>query len=225
MKFSSLVIVTACAWATCASAAAPSPTLSTPPSCKLIDAAISSTEDFAEIAQGTDPAAIETARSAIQTALDRVRPVLDQKIASAIASSLATVMAADKNGDVSQSAVASMDIYKLLVQQFEPRLPTTRSVAMLDYAGFKLSALLMSPQPDWAAVSALVQEASHNWTTARAELKDKALVDIGTSIHMGLQEASTKKNVDWLRSLAKMQLDSVDLLERVIKNKTKGACS
>ena len=55
-------------------------------------------------------------------------------------------------------------------------------------------------------------------------MKLAALLDLGASVQAGLEGAAAAKDLAWPKSLAQIQLDSVDLLERAVKNTAKGAC-
>ena len=194
------------------------------PSCDQIDAAISSTEDFAETILAGDAKAAEEALGAIRETFSAVRQSLPADAVAAIDAKIAATETAAQAGDASGAAVAAMEAYRLLAAAFEARLPTTLDVAMLDYSGFRLHGLAAAPAADWAAISTTVAEAGGNWATARKRMDDKTLVDLGTSVQAGLESAVSAKQAGWLSSLAQIQLDSVDLLERAVKNKAKGAC-
>ena len=149
---------------------------------------------------------------------------MDRQVAEQISRLIETVDSSAASGDMSGAAVSAVEIYRLLVGQFEQRLATTRAVAMLDYSGFRLLGLAGADHVNWIAIAATVQEAGENWAGTRRHLKDKVLSDLGNTIQTGLDAAAMARNLNWLRSLAQIQLDTVDLLERVVKNHAQGAC-
>jgi hypothetical protein len=194
------------------------------PTCDKIDAAISATEDFAEVVNGKDVVQTKRALNAIQTNFNSIKSSVNPATKAQITELINSVKSSYANGDKSAAAVTALDIYRLLIGVFEKRIPTTRSVAMLDYSGFRLHGLASAQSVNWTAISATVSESGKNWTSIHKTLKDKGLADLGDNIQAGLEDASKARDLGWLNSTAQIQLDSVDLLERVIKNKTKGAC-
>jgi hypothetical protein len=218
MKYSTLYCVSALMLGIHASTASAQPT------CGMIDAAISSTEDFAEVATGTDRAAIQQALAAIRKNFALVQSSVDATVRAQLQERLRTVTSATQSGQMSRASVAALDIYRLLIGAFEQRLPTSRPVAMLDYAGFRLIALTTAKPVDWQTIAATVRGARQNWNLTRKKIKDKGLSDLSENIIVGLEKAGTAQDSGWLSSVAQIQLDSVDLLERVVKNTGKGAC-
>jgi hypothetical protein len=195
------------------------------PTCDQIDLAISSTEDFAEVVGGKDKLATRKALGVIETSYSGVKRSLNQTVSAQITTLIGTIKSAEASGNPSGATVAALEIYRLLAGAFVARLPTTLNVAMLDYSGFRLRGLAAAQNVNWTAVAATVKDAGRNWSITRKKLKDKALLDLGDSIQAGLASASKVERRDWLNSTAQIQLDSVDLLERVIKNTGKGACN
>jgi hypothetical protein len=124
--------------------------------------------------------------------------------------------------NASTVSLEALEDYKKLVARFEASLPTTLPVAMLDYAGFKLRALAAAQNVDWQAIAATRDETHQNW--AKIKLMDKAVFDLGTNNLASLDLALATQNAKWVDSSAQILLDSVDLIERQIKNPAKGAC-
>jgi hypothetical protein len=193
-------------------------------SCDQIDAAISANEDFVEVALGGDAAALKDAHAAIRTTFDAVKNSLP---AAAAGQSLATIDAVDaavSSGEMSTASIAAIENYAVLAKAFEKRLPTSLEAAMLDYAGFRLHGLGAAKAIDWAKVEATVNDSRANTKAAGIGPDDKALTDLMDNIHAGLAGATASKNAEWLASTAQILLDSVDLVERSVKNGAKEAC-
>lgn len=190
------------------------------PTCEQIDAAISANEDYVEFALSGDAISAKTALVDISKNFGVVSASLPTQDRSLALEFIANI----KMGNRSDSSLAAIENYKILASSFEGLLPTTLPSAMLDYAGFKLRAQAAAAHVDWAAVSATNDETSANWTKAKTDLSDKAVLDLGESIQAALAMAISAKNAKWLDSSAQILLDSVDLIERQIKNPAKGAC-
>jgi hypothetical protein len=132
-------------------------------------------------------------------------------------------MALTKNAaDASAASLAALEDYKSLVAQHESVLPTTLPVAMLDYAGFKLRALVAADNLDWQAIAAARNQTKRDW--AKVGLKNKAISDLTSSNLVSLDLAILQNNPKWVDSAAQILLDSVDLIEQQVKNPAQGAC-
>jgi hypothetical protein len=194
-------------------------------SCETIDAAISANEDFAEmIMTGAPPAEILDASTHIQSALSAIAngiPKADVARSAVLAKQVQDLIAADQP---IAAGLAAVENYRVLVTTFKSRLPTTTPAAMLDYAGFKLRLQAGATSVNWLAIATTITEAQGNWNNVKPQLKDKAVSDLGENILVSLAAASTAQNHSWMDSSAQILLDSVDLIERQVKNPVKGAC-
>ena len=193
--------------------------------CEEIDAAISATEDFVEISLSSDKGEKrESARTTVHETFTRIeRSLTPETIAEnkKAISKLDQTFAANMMAEASLEAMKS---YALLVNGFEEQLPTTLDIAMLDHAGFKLNALLATTTIDWSDVIATQSSAKAHIAIARQQLKDRSLSDLLASIEIGLEQAVAAKNKAWTLHSAQLLLDSVDLMERSVKNPSKLAC-
>jgi hypothetical protein len=193
-------------------------------SCDQIDQAISSTEDFVELALADDRAASKDALGAIGAALADVGGDMPPDAKQGAEALTKQVEGAYAAGDMSAASLAAMDLYGALAAAFERRLPTELNIAMLDESGFRLHALLGAGQTDWAALDSAAKTAGLRWEKSKTSVKDKALVDLMDHLLAGVGDGAANKNPAWLRSSASLLLDSVDLLEHAVKNGAKGAC-
>ena len=194
------------------------------PSCDLIDSAISANEDFAELALANDVAAARQALRVIHEEFAKIKPALPADAALKAEAQIQAADAAMAAGDLARAAAAAIEVYRTLIVALKRRLPTTLDVAMLDYSGFRLHALLASVPVNWDAITAAVEESAVNTKSAQRRLNDKGLSDLAGGVQAGLDAAAIAKGRGWLGSVAQIQLDSVDLLERKIKNPAPGAC-
>jgi hypothetical protein len=192
--------------------------------CDQIDQAISSTEDFVELALTDDRSASKNALGAISASLAGVGGDMPPDAKQRAAALTKQVESAYAAGDMSAASLTAMDLYGALAAAFEYRLPTGLNIAMLDESGFRLHALLGASQPDWAALDTAAKTAVLRWGKSKASVKDKALADLMEHLLAGVTDAAAQKNAAWLHSSASLLLDSVDLLERAVKNGAKGAC-
>jgi hypothetical protein len=119
-----------------------------------------------------------------------------------------------RNGNRSAMAIQSVEAYRLLQESIDHSgQPVPVEVPLLDYAGFKLNALLLSVRPDWILVAKTTQEASTWWTAIRPQITDKSLRDAMDHTVDGIKDAAARKDPKLLRFAAKMDLILVDGLE------------
>ena len=197
----------------------------TGPSCKDIDKAISANEDFVEVALGIDQLPIGPA---LQTIKDTFKSVESGMISAAKIEALTQIDAIELNiskNDLPLAAVAAIETYKVLIGNYENRLPTPLDTALLDYVGFKLLSLTAAKILNWPEIAKTVAEGQASLEQTKAALKDQALVDLADSITTALTASLAAKDSAWLGSSAQILLDSVDLVERLVKNVDKDACS
>jgi hypothetical protein len=194
-------------------------------SCDAIDKAVSANEDFVEIVLGTDASARADAQKAVRDNFALVSASLAPDVAEKSKAAMAKLDSAFAAGEMSEASLAAMENYTVLVKAFDQRLPTTTEVAMLDHAGFKLHALLAAKTVNWAAIGETVANTEVHLKAASEQIKDKAVKDILATISSGLTEAQKAQDSAWEHHSAQMLLDSVDLIERTVKNTSKQACS
>ena len=125
-----------------------------------------------------------------------------------------------RNGDRRTMAIQSVEAYRLLQESIDHSgLPVPIEVPLLDYAGFKLNALLLSTRPHWILVAKTAQEASTWWTAIRPQITDKSLRDAMDHTIDGIKHAAARKDPKLLRFAAKMDLILVDGLETFFNSK------
>jgi hypothetical protein len=194
-------------------------------SCKAIDAVISANEDFVEIILGSDISSRAEAQKKMQTSFTAVIAALAPDVAKQVQTNIGLLNQAVAANQLSQAALGAMENYGILVNAFEKRLPTTREVAMLDHAGFKLHALLAADPVDWTAIGDALTKTEAYLKITSTQLDDKAIQDMLATLTEGLANALQVQNKAWEHNAAQILLDSVDLIERKVKNQSKQACN
>ena len=116
--------------------------------------------------------------------------------------------------DRSAMGVQAIDAFRLL-QEAMPRGPKAIPVQVdqLDYAGFKVKALLSSSSVDWAQVSNTVREASTWWSSIEVRTADVTLKDAMNRTILGMKAAADQKDPKLMNFAADMELILVDGLE------------
>ena len=171
-------------------------------------------EDLTEFALARDRGSADEAVGKIVLGLSSIHPLLDAKAAEKSATNLKAIESSVAAQDWEKAALHAVDGYGLLEETLDAsRLLMPIDVSMMDYTGFKLSALASATSVDWTTVSATIEQSAKHWATLEAQVKDKGLRDTLNSIHAGLNTALVEKNASQLAFGAQMELDVVDLLE------------
>ena len=145
-------------------------------------------------------------------------PLIAQRLSAGRKARLDTLVAGVRNawqrGDRGAMAIQSIEAYRLFQESIDHTgQPVPVEVSLLDYAGFKLNALLLSTQPDWKQIADTAQEASTWWTAIGPRITHKTLRDAMDQTVNGIKDAAARKNPELLRFAANMDLVLVDGLE------------
>ena len=190
--------------------------------CAAVEAALSAAEDSAEFALAGDAAALKKGAEGIAASLKAVKPSMGEAAYSAAAAAQGKFDAAAAKAGYREAALAALDIYSAIAAEAGSKLPSGEHVAMLDYAGFRLKAMLKTPQ--WDAIAGEAAAADGHWQAVKPGMKDTATMDLMDEIHRGMASAAKAQDALWLNNLAGLELAAVDLLERQVKNSSKDAC-
>ncbi len=190
--------------------------------CAAIETALSAAEDAVEFALAEDAAALKQGAKDVAASLKGVKPSLTDAAFNAAAAAQAEFDAAVSKAGYPAAALAALKIYSAIAAEAGTKLPSGEHVAMLDYAGFKLKAMMKAPQ--WKAIADEAAAADAHWQAVKADMKDTATMDLMDEIHRGLIGAAKAQDALWLDNLAALELAAVDLLERQVKNSSKDAC-
>ena len=181
---------------------------------KLLDDVASLNENLVEFAIDGDVKKIGETAHAIEAALPKLRTAVPATTFAAIESRVRDQGIAVKAGNGIATALASVEIYRLLQEAIDPKTRVVPvQVALLDYAGFKILSLTKGNAVQWADVNATVKEATSFWKQVEPRIGSVALRGMMGSIMTGLADASATKDPAYAGFAAKMLLDSVDLVE------------
>ncbi len=171
-------------------------------------------ENLTEASPLMDAAAFKKSLAEFNTLYPEISARLSPDRKKRLDSLVTAVRNAWQKGDRSATAIQSIEAYRLLQESIDHSgQPVPVEVPMLDYAGFKLNALLLSTRPDWKQATATAQEASTWWTAIGPRISDKTLRDAMDHTIDGIKEAAAQKDPKLLRFAAKMDLILVDGLE------------
>ena len=171
-------------------------------------------EQLSESAPTVDAAAFAKSMSDLSALNARLSTSLSPVRQKALDAFVAGIRGAWTAGDRSALAVQSIEAYRLL-QEALPRGPRAVpvQVALLDYVGFKVNALLASSSTDWARIADTVHEAQTWWTAIEPHTSDATLKEGMNRTLLGMKEAADQKDAKVMHFAADMELILVDGLE------------
>ncbi len=127
----------------------------------------------------------------------------------------AALEAAQAKKDNIAVSLAAAELYKVLVSSLDTAaLDVPKEVSLLDYVGFRISALLKAPAIDWSAIDATTKEANAYWATVRDRVSDTKLRAQMDAAQKGLTTAAQSRDAALAQTAVKSDLDLVDDLEK-----------
>ena len=171
-------------------------------------------EQLSESAPTVDAAAFAKSMSDLSALNARLSTSLSPVRQKALNAFVAGIRGAWTAGDRSALAVQSIEAYRLL-QEALPRGPRAVpvQVALLDYVGFKVNALLAPSSTDWDRIADTVREAQTWWTAIEPHTSDATLKEGMNRTLLGMKEAADQKDAKVAHFAADMELILVDGLE------------
>lgn len=171
-------------------------------------------EQVSENAPSIDAAAFRKAMSDIDALDVRLAKALSPDRKKTLDALVTGMRSAWTSADRSAVGVQAIDAFRVL-QEALPRGPKTIpvQVAQLDYAGFKVNALLSSSSVNWAQVSETVHEAATWWSAIEPHASDATLKEGMNRTLRGMKEAADQKEPKLMHFAADMELILVDGLE------------
>ncbi len=181
---------------------------------QLLESTASLNENLVEFALAGHADKVAESLKDIETAMPKLKPSLGEAAFGRVEVQVRNVQAAVGRQDLNAAALSSIEVYRLLQEAVDRK---TRSVpldvALLDYSGFKLSALAAAAQPNWTAVTDAASEANRFGKQLEPMVHDGSLRTLVSHIGQGLTDGAAGKNSGQVAFAAGMLLDSVDLLE------------
>jgi len=181
---------------------------------QILESVASLNEDLVEFALAGKADKVADRLKEIEAAMPKLKPPLGEAAFGRVEAQVRDVQAAVGRQDLNAAALSSIEVYRLLQEAVDQKArPVPLDVALLDYSGFKLSALAAAPQPNWTAVNDAAAEADRFWKRLEPRVHDGSLRALVSHIGQGLTDGAARKDSGQVAFAAKMLLDSVDLLE------------
>ncbi|MFT5537907.1 hypothetical protein [Parasphingorhabdus sp.] len=124
-------------------------------------------------------------------------------------------------GNPSDTALAAVEGYKLIVSAYPPDARIPAAVSLLDYAGFRIQADLKSDPKRWADAQEAAKYAHDQWDQIKDKVTDTDLNKRFTTSLSKLDEYLSVKDDKMAAKAAVTELDLVDELEGFFQPATK----
>ena len=124
-------------------------------------------------------------------------------------------------GNPSDTALAAVEGYKLIVSAYPPDARIPAAVSLLDYAGFRIQADLKSDPKRWADAQEAAKYAHEQWDQIKDKVTDTDLNKRFTTSLSKLDEYLSVKDDKMAAKAAVTELDLVDELEGFFQPATK----
>lgn len=189
---------------------------------RLLDQAATDAEHFAETAIARDDKQASTHLVLLKGKLQMLRPQLAPGTATAIDIQVRRADHALNSADFKSAALAGAETYRILQDSIDIKVrQVPLEVSLLDYSGFKIEALSRATIVDWPQVQSAQSEALGFWLRLEPKVASKGLKSTMATIFDGLSIGIEHRAHRQVTFVARMLLDSVDLLEGPLSNATK----
>jgi hypothetical protein len=206
--------------------ASASPSIKPVPSVKVVNASHSALmtaaepfEALTEQAATATPAVLDKLIGEARSAADGASATLDPTQKDRLASQLADITAAQKAGDHTAIALASVEAYRTLVESATDTGMSSRAVSLLDYSGFRYQVNLAAKPARWAEAQAAVDFADTQWAALSPKIADASLQNQVSSSIAEMRKATQAKDPVLAKSASTTELDLVDKLEAYLAAK------
>lgn len=148
-----------------------------------------------------------------EEALQRVRPLLGKEAADEVADHASVLKAAASKTERALMALASIEVYRVLVSSVSGAAKVPRAVSLMAYAGFRYDADLKADPIRWSDMGEAAQFAKQEWLTLAPRVGSPKLAAEVNRAVAGMVDAAQHKDKSAAAQSAKAELDLVDQLE------------
>lgn len=179
-----------------------------------VKSAVEPFEIITEQAFAAKPDELRSLIAKAQASYGRVKPTLSPQQRADAQRHLAALTNAEQRRDSSGVALASVEVYRLLLEaQNRPDDPAIRA-GLLDYAGFRYDALAQVTDVSWPDMARTVRFAEAEWQRLSPFIGDTALRARFSDSLKAMSEAVARRDKSAARTAAATELQLVDLLEK-----------
>lgn len=171
-------------------------------------------EKLAETAFTASRATLDKTFSEADAPAKRVRTLLSDQAGQELDTQLSALNAALRKQDRATVALASIEVYRVLVSSVTERAKVPTEVNLLDYAGFRYNADLKAVPTRWSDMAEAVSVAKQQWKALAPRVKSPDLEAKVSKALAAMEQAVEHKDKSGAARSVKAELDLVDQLEK-----------
>ncbi len=146
-------------------------------------------------------------------ALQSMRHLLNRQAADEVDDHFSVLKAAASKSERALMALASIEVYRILVSAVSSEAKVPNSVSLLDYAGFRYDADLKADPIRWSDMSEAARFAKQEWQMLAPRVDSPKLAEEVSAAVASMASAAQQKDESAAARSAKAELDLVDRLE------------
>lgn len=191
---------------------------------ELLSRSASPFEDLTEFAIAGDRVGMGRALTEVHQAAREAVSALTPGGAAKLDSLVLRIDSARQSGNFYMLSLEAVEAYRILVDGLdEAALTVPKPVSLLDYAGFRLTALTSQSVPDWTAVRITANEARQQWSSIASTVQNQSLKATVNTAMAGMTTAVDLRDAQMTLFAAQVTLDLVDLLEAYFNDASRTA--
>lgn len=171
-------------------------------------------ETIAEQAFTADPDQLRGLITKAEASYGAVKPTLTPQQRNVADGHVAAIRKAEQQRDSVGTALASVEMYRMLLEDQNSPGDLAIRAGLLDYAGFRYDALAQASEVRWPDMARTVEFAGAEWNRLAPSINDKSLREQFSTSLKAMSEAADKRDRAAARKAAAAELQLVDLLEK-----------
>jgi hypothetical protein len=185
----------------------------TVPTLSGMPAAAENLEALTEQAFTASPKELDSLFAKVQESVARISGQLSPKAAKSLDGHIQDAKAAIAAGNPSDTALAAVEGFKLIVSAYPSDAKMPAAVSLLDYSGFRIQADLKSEPKRWTDALEAAKFAHEQWDQIKGKVTDIDLRSRFTASLSSLDENLSRKDEKSAAKAAVTELELVDELE------------
>lgn len=182
----------------------------------LLTAAAQKFGDLTETAF-SDASGTERRRVLAVAAAAQVRPMLTPDDQGLLDSALVEIATGLREHRQPAIALGGANAFRTILSAAGGEGALPLEVGLLDYAGFRITALNHEPQPRWEEISKTVLFANQQWSAVKQRVTRPAVANTFDHVLTALQEAAAARNSALVGTAAQQELELVDAIEQSLR--------
>ncbi len=181
---------------------------------QIVSPAASDLEDIVYKALSAEPTGLQRALQAYDGQATKLKRVLSPEKQQVLMASMAEIRKAATQKDYIAVALEAPEAYLILIGSLDREaLKVPIEVFLMNYAGFKLTALVRAKSEDWKKMQDVSWDAQRNWNAIRSSVKNSSLRDAVDTAINGMRNSSLSRNSETALLSTSIELSLINLLK------------